>query len=47
MGPFYISFGNAYILLVVDYVSKWIEAIPIRTNEGRVVIKFLRENIFF
>ena len=26
MGPFPSSFGNLYILLAVDYVSKWIEA---------------------
>jgi len=46
MGPFASSFGNEYILLCVDYVSKWVEAIPIRTNESRVVVKFLWENIF-
>lgn len=46
MGPFPNSFGNEYILLCVDYVSKWVEAIPTRTNESRVVVKFLRENIF-
>ena len=26
MGPFPASFGNIYILLAVDYVSKWVEA---------------------
>ena len=46
MGPFPNSFGHEYILLCVDYVSKWVEAIPARTNESRVVVKFLRENIF-
>ena len=46
MGPFLSSFGNEYILLAVDYVSKWVEAIRTRTNDGRVVVKFLRENIF-
>ena len=25
MGPFPSSFGNLYILLAVDYVSKWVE----------------------
>ncbi|XP_073033861.1 uncharacterized protein [Primulina eburnea] len=30
----------------VDYVSKWIEAIPCRTNDHKIVIKFLKENIF-
>ncbi|KAL6316874.1 hypothetical protein AAG906_022886 [Vitis piasezkii] len=28
MGPFPMSFGNSYILVGVDYVSKWVEAIP-------------------
>jgi len=46
MGLFSNSFGNEYILLYVDYVSKWVEAIPVRTNESKVVVKFLRENIF-
>ena len=46
MGPFPSSFGNEYILLAVDYVSKWVEAIPSRTNDAKVVVKFLRENIF-
>ena len=46
MGLFPNSFGNQYILVAVDYVSKWVEAIPIRTNDNKVVIKFLKENIF-
>ena len=45
MGPFSSSFGNEYILLAVDYVSKWVEAVPARTTETTVVVKFLRENI--
>ncbi|RVW81166.1 hypothetical protein CK203_044678 [Vitis vinifera] len=28
MGPFPMSFGHSYILVGVDYVSKWVEAIP-------------------
>ena len=46
MGPFSLSFGNEYMLLVVDYISKWVEAIPSKTNDSKVVVKFLRENIF-
>jgi len=46
MGPFPSSFGNEYILLAVDYVSKWVEAFPYRTNDAKVVVKFLRKNIF-
>ncbi|WJZ87566.1 hypothetical protein VitviT2T_006936 [Vitis vinifera] len=46
MGPFPMSFGNSYILVGVDYVSKWVKAIPCRQNDHRVVLKFLKENIF-
>jgi len=46
MGPFPNSFGNQYILVTVDYMSKWVEAIPSKTNDKKVVIKFLKENIF-
>ena len=46
MGPFPMSFGHSYILVGVDYVSKWVEAIPCRSNDHKVVIKFLKENIF-
>ena len=46
MGP-YISFqNNKYILVVVDYVSKWVEAIALPTNDSKVVVKFLKKNIF-
>ena len=46
MGPFPASYNNLYILLAVDYVSKWVEAIPTRTNDAKVVAHFLRSNIF-
>lgn len=45
MGPFPPSFGNLYILVAVDYVSKWIEAVSCKNNDHKVVLKFLRENI--
>ena len=41
MGPFPSSFSNLYILLAVDYVSKWVVAIPTHTNDASVVVKFL------
>ena len=31
MGPFPPSFGQTYILLAVDYVSKWVEAVAPQT----------------
>ena len=46
MGPFPSSFSHLYILLVVDYASKWVEAISTRTNDASVVVKFLRSHIF-
>ncbi|WJZ90962.1 hypothetical protein VitviT2T_010076 [Vitis vinifera] len=46
MGPFPMSFGHSYILVGVDYVSKWVEAIPCRSNDHNVVLKFLKDNIF-
>ena len=46
MGPFPSSHRNKYILVGVDYVSKWVEAIASLTNDAKVVTKFLRINIF-
>jgi hypothetical protein len=45
-GPFPPSFGFKYILVAVDYISKWIEAVATRTNDHKVVIKFIQSNIF-
>ncbi|GKB46294.1 putative ribonuclease H-like domain-containing protein, partial [Tanacetum coccineum] len=42
MGPFPSSRGNKYILMAVDYLSKWVEAKAIPTNDARVVVKFLK-----
>ncbi|XP_075473858.1 uncharacterized protein LOC142504902 [Primulina tabacum] len=46
VGPFPPSFGHSYILLAVDYVSNWVEAIATNTNDARVVAKFVHKNIF-
>ncbi|GJU07696.1 reverse transcriptase domain-containing protein [Tanacetum coccineum] len=43
MGPFPQSRRNKYILVVVDYVSKWVEVQALPTNDARVVVKFLRQ----
>ncbi|GKD07647.1 reverse transcriptase domain-containing protein [Tanacetum coccineum] len=43
MGPFPQSRGNKYILVVVDYVSKWVKAQALPTNDACVVVKFLRQ----
>ncbi|KAM1944663.1 hypothetical protein ACFX15_012866 [Malus domestica] len=46
MGPFLPLYGFTYILLAVDYVSKWVEAKSTRTNDSRVVADFIKANIF-
>ena len=40
------SFGNLYILIAIEYVSKWLEAIALPTNDAKAVVKFLQKNIF-
>ncbi|KAM2349620.1 hypothetical protein ACFX1X_013104 [Malus domestica] len=46
MGPFPSSNGFLYILLAVDYVSKWVEAKATKTNDSKVVSDFIKSNIF-
>ncbi|GJX65714.1 reverse transcriptase domain-containing protein [Tanacetum coccineum] len=43
MGPFSSSRGNRYILVALDYVSKWVELKALPTNDARVVVKFLKQ----
>ncbi|GJV22453.1 reverse transcriptase domain-containing protein [Tanacetum coccineum] len=43
MGPFLKSYKFEYILVAVDYVSKWAEAQALPTNDARVVITFLKK----
>ncbi|GJR69108.1 reverse transcriptase domain-containing protein [Tanacetum coccineum] len=42
MGPFPSSRGNKYILVAVDYLSKWVKAKALPTNDARVVVNFLK-----
>ncbi|GKE36851.1 reverse transcriptase domain-containing protein [Tanacetum coccineum] len=42
MGPFPSSQGTTYILVAVDYLSKWVEAKGLPTNDARVICKFLK-----
>ena len=46
VGPFPSSTGNEYILVAVDYVSKWVEAIAIARNDAKIVVKFIKKKIF-
>ena len=45
MGPFPSSFGNMYIFLSVDYVSKWVEATACPRNDAITVVRFIQRNI--
>ncbi|KAM1728957.1 hypothetical protein ACFX12_019411 [Malus domestica] len=45
MGHFPPSYGSTYILLAIDYVSKWVEAKATRTNDSKVVANFVKTNI--
>ncbi|GKG01276.1 reverse transcriptase domain-containing protein, partial [Tanacetum coccineum] len=42
MGPFPSSRGNKYILVAVDYLSKWVKEKALPTNDAQVVCKFLK-----
>ena len=46
MGLFLKSFGNEYILVVVDYMSKWLVVVTLSTIDSWLAIKFLKKNIF-
>lgn len=45
MGPIPYSYGNAYILVAADYVSKWLEAIKLLANKSKVVVQFVEKKI--
>nr|GEZ33076.1 reverse transcriptase domain-containing protein [Tanacetum cinerariifolium] len=36
------SKGNKYILVAFDYLSKWVEAMALPTNDARVAVRFLK-----
>jgi len=46
MGPFPNSVGFSYILMAVEYVSRWVEAKATRTNNSKTVSDFIRTHIF-
>nr|XP_025639869.1 uncharacterized protein LOC112734669 [Arachis hypogaea] len=46
MGPFPPSYSFKFILVAVDYVSKWVEAIATTTCDAPIVLQFLKKYIF-
>ena len=45
IGPFPSLFGNLYILLAMNYVSKWVETISCPRNDANTVVGFIQRNI--
>ena len=46
MGPFQKSMECEYILIAIDYVSKWVETLPCRATDAKHARKMLHEVIF-
>ncbi|KAL4290810.1 hypothetical protein GQ457_14G000090 [Hibiscus cannabinus] len=46
MRPFPSSYGNLYIVLAFDYVSKWVEAAAVPRSDSKTVQRLLQKNIF-
>ena len=45
MGPFPPYFGYTYILVLVDYVSKWIKTVATRANDAKTMVKHIKSLI--
>lgn len=46
MGLFPSSFCNSYILLAIDYLSKWVEAKATITDNVKAIVSFIKTHIF-
>lgn len=46
IGPFPPTYGDFYILVAVDYMSKWVEASTLPTDDAKIMIKLVKKNIF-
>jgi transposase InsO family protein len=46
MGPFPPLEGYTHILVAVDYITKWVEAIPTKSADGETSLKMLKDVIF-
>jgi hypothetical protein len=46
MGPFPPSFNNQYILVAVDYVTRWVEAVACPNADSKAVVRLFKNNIF-
>ena len=46
IGPFPPSDEKEYILVAIDYMSKWVEVILTKTNSHQEVLRFVKRCIF-
>lgn len=46
MGPFPSSYSYLHILVCVDYITKWVEAILCVANDSNIMVNFLKKHIF-
>ena len=46
MGQFPISNRYEYIIMVIDYMSRWVKAIPLKTNYHTIILTVTQQNIF-
>jgi len=46
MGPFVVSRNYEYILVAVDYISKWVEAMPCKKADSKHSKRMFEEIIF-
>lgn len=46
MGSFVNSYGYKYIIIIVEYVSKWVEVHSLAYNRGKKVVTFLKKTTF-
>ena len=46
MGVFVSTHGMKYILVAVDYMSKWVEILSLSNNDWKSVTMFMKKNIF-
>jgi hypothetical protein len=47
IGPLPNSPTNLYIIVAVDYLSKWVAAIASSRADAKTVVHFLKKNVFF
>src|SRR3954466_10901643 len=49
MGPIHppSSKGHRFILAIIDYFSKWAEAIPLREVKATDVVKFIKHHVIY